>query len=273
MSNRYGKFVLVTGASSGIGKAVAEAFAAEGCEVTGVSRHCEEGAVREVGSGRIVSRVCDVTKEDAVKALVASIPEIDIAVLCAGMGVAGPAEELPMAYARKQMEVNYFGVLTVGSYVLPRMRQQGRGLFLVISSIAGRVSIPMQCHYSSSKYAVEAYVEAVRMEMKRFGVRAALIEPGDTKTGFTAARQGYQIAPDSPYKGIYEKSIARMAHDEQNGKPPESVAAVALKLAGKQNPPVRVAVGGSYKALMFLLRLFPDKLTEWVLGKIYLPSE
>ena len=272
MKNVYGKHVLVTGASSGIGRAVAIAFAEAGCEVTGVSRHCEDGAAEEIGSGCIVSRVCDVTDEAAVEALISSLPEINIAVLCAGMGVAGPAEELPMALARKQMEVNYFGVLTVGHAVLPRMRKQGKGLFLVISSIAGRVPIPMQCHYSSSKYALEAYVEAVRMEMKSFGVRASLIEPGDTKTGFTAAREGYSIPDDSPYKGIYEKSIARMAHDEQTGKPPESVAEVALKLVGRKNPPARVAVGGGYKALMFLHRLFPDRLTEWVLSKIYLPS-
>lgn len=270
--NIYGKNVLVTGASSGIGRAVAVAFAKEGCEVTGVSRHCKEGKVEEVGDGRIISRVCDVTNDESVCTLASSLSEVDIAVLCAGMGVAGPAEELPMQLARKQMEVNYFGVLTVGHFLLPKMRKQGKGLFLVISSIAGRVPIPMQCHYSSSKYALEAYVEAVRMEMKSFGVRAALIEPGDTKTGFTAAREGYKIPSDSPYRGIYEKSIARMAHDEQNGKPPESVAEAALKLAGKKNPPVRVAIGAEYKALMFLLRLFPDKLTEWVLAKIYLPA-
>lgn len=272
MKNNYGKYVLVTGASSGIGRSTAEAFAKEGCIVTGISRHCEDGKEEKFGSGRIISRVCDVTDEASVKALIESLEEIDIAVLCAGMGVAGPAEELPMALARKQMEVNYFGVLNVGQFVLPKMRKQKKGLFLVVSSIAGRVSIPMQCHYSSSKYALEAYVEAVRMEMHSFGVRASLIEPGDTKTGFTAAREGYAIKPDSPYKGIYEKSIARMAHDEQNGASPASVADVALKLSSKNNPPVRVAVGAGYKALMVLLRIFPDSLVEKILMSIYLPK-
>ena len=271
MKNVYGKHVFVTGASSGIGRACALAFAKEGCAVTGVSRHCEEKTEHFPGGGTLTMRRMDVTDENAVAAVTASLPGIDIAVLCAGMGVAGPAEELPMDLVRRQMEVNYFGTVTVAEAVLPRMREQKHGLLLIIGSIAGRVPIPMQSHYSSSKYALEAFSDSVRMEMKPFGVRAAIIEPGDTRTGFTDARK-YGLSETSPYYDICRKSVAKMEKDERNGRSPESVAAVARKLAGQKNPPARVPVGIEYKLLMQLLRVMPDRSKEWILTKLYLPK-
>ena len=270
MKNVYGRRAFVTGASSGLGRACAEALAQNGCDVIGVSRSCGETVTDYPGGGRLTMRPMDVTDDASVRAVAESLDGVDIAVLCAGMGVSGPAEELPMELARRQMEVNYFGVLRVGRAILPKMREQGRGLFLVIGSVAGRVTIPMQSHYSSSKYALEAYVEAVGMEMRSFGVRACIIEPGDTRTGFTDARQKYVPAPGSPYAGVCEKSVANMERDERNGRPPSSVSDVVLKLAGRKNPPVRVAVGFPYKALMFIKRLLPDRLTRFLLTKLYL---
>ena len=270
MKNVYGKRAFVTGASSGLGKACAEALAQNGCDVLGVSRSCEEGVTEFPGGGTLTMRRMDVTDDALVEAVAGALDGVDIAVLCAGMGVSGPAEELPMELAYRQMEVNYFGVLRVGRAILPKMRAQGRGLFLVIGSIAGRVSIPMQSHYSSSKYALEAYVEAVGMEMRRFGVRAVILEPGDTSTGFTDARQKYAPAPYSPYAGVCEKSVAAMEKDERNGAPPSSVSDVVLKLIGRKDPPVRVAIGLPYKALMFAKRLLPDRLVRFILGKMYL---
>lgn len=269
MKNVYGRRALVTGASSGLGRACAEALAQNGCDVIGVSRSCGETVTNYPGGGRLTMRPMDVTDDASVRAVAASLDGVDIAVLCAGMGVSGPAEELPMELACRQMEVNYFGVLRVGRAILPKMRAQGRGLFLVIGSVAGRVTIPMQSHYSSSKYALEAYTEAVRMEMRPFGVRACIIEPGDTRTGFTDNREKY-CPPDSPYAEICEKSVAVMEHDERNGNPPSSVAEVAMRLAGKKDPPVRVAVGFQYKALMFARRLLPDRLVSFILSKMYL---
>ena len=271
MGNVYGKNVLVTGASRGIGQAVAEALAGAGCQVTAVSRGCTEGLKEYPGGGSIRSMRMDVTNCNSVAKVVDSMDRIDIAVLCAGMGVAGSAEELPMELARAQMETNYFGVLQVGGKVLPKMRAQGKGLFVVIGSIAGRVPIPMQGHYSSSKYALEAYVESVRMEMRSFGVRAVIIEPGDTRTGFTAARRIY-VDKDSPYARAVSDSVAKMEADEQGGKDPASVAQVVLKLIGKKDPPVRQAVGFEYKALMFILRFLPDRLKQFILRKMYLPT-
>ena len=269
MKNVYGKRAFVTGASSGLGQACAQALAAAGCDVTGVSRSCEETVTDYPGGGRLTMRRMDVTDDASVAAVTGALSGVDIAVLAAGMGVSGPAEELPMDMAYRQMEVNYFGVLRVGRAILPMMRRQGRGLFIVIGSVAGRVPIPMQSHYSSSKYALEAYVEAVRMEMRPFGVRACIIEPGDTRTGFTDARQKY-CPPDSPYAAVCEKSVASMERDERNGKAPSSVSDLVMKLAGRSAPPVRVPVGIQYKALMFAKRLLPDRLAEFILSKMYL---
>ena len=267
--NRYGKNVFVTGASSGIGQACARMFAENGCNVMGVSRNTEEKTESFPGGGSLTLKRLDVTDEAAVKEFVDDLPGVDIAVLCAGMGVAGPAETTASELTRRQMEVNYFGTLNAAQPCLTRMREQHRGLLVVIGSIAGRVSIPMQSQYSASKYALEAFTDAVRMEMKQYGVRACIIEPGDTKTGFTTAREIWDDA--SSYRGVLNKSVEKMSADEQSGKSPATVANIALALAGRKNPPARVAVGLDYKALMFLLRLMPDRAKEYILSRMYLP--
>ena len=169
---------------------------------------------------------------------------------------------------REQMEVNYFGPLLVGNVFLPLLRRNPRSLVIFISSIAGRVPIPFQSHYSSSKYALEAYAEALRMEGKRHGLTTVLIEPGDTKTGFTSMRRKC-IPEDSVYKAEAEKAIAKMEKDEMNGKSPETVAKAALAAASRRNPPVRKPVGAEYSFLMILLRILPDKAALWILGKMY----
>ena len=273
--NVYGKNVFVTGASSGIGKACAMMFAKNGCNVTGVSRHTEEKTEHFEGGGSLTLRKLDVTDGTATREFIEKLPQVDIAVLCAGMGVAGPAETAPAELTRKQMEVNYFGTLNAAQPCLSSMRAHGNGLLIIIGSIAGRVSIPMQSQYSASKYALEAFTDAVRMEMKKYGVRACIIEPGDTKTGFTAARETQEISGSdagSGYGNVLEKSVAKMASDEQNGRSPDSVAKVALALAARKNPPARVPVGLDYKALMVLLRVMPDRGKEFILSKLYLPK-
>ena len=271
--NLYGMNVFVTGASSGIGQACAIAFAKNGCAVTGVSRNTEEKAESFPGGGSLTLRRLDVTDETAVREFIEKLPGVDIAVLCAGMGVAGPAETTPSEMTRRQMEVNYFGTINAAQPCLTRMRRQGKGLLIVIGSIAGRVSIPMQSQYSASKYALEAFTDAVRMEMKKYGVRACIIEPGDTKTGFTAARVTQDDSSAEGYGSVLRKSVAKMASDEQNGRSPESVAKVALALAGRKDPPARVPVGMDYKALMLLLRVMPDRAKELILSKLYLPKQ
>ena len=271
--NNYGKHVFITGASSGIGLSCALMFAENGFDVIGVSRNIQEKSESFPGGGSLTFKRLDVTDEAAARDLIEKLPGVDIAILCAGMGVAAPAETASLELTRKQMEVNYFGTLNAAQPCLSRMRKQKKGLLIVIGSIAGRVSIPMQSQYSASKYALEAFIDAVRMEMRRYGVRACIIEPGDTKTGFTSARIMQQADNSSgDYGRVLEKSIARMAADEQNGRSPDTVARIALRLAGRKDPPARIPVGFEYKALMLLLRIMPDRVKEFILSKMYLPE-
>ena len=148
------------------------------------------------------------------------------------------------------------------------LRRNERSLVIFISSIAGRVPIPFQSHYSSSKYALEAYAESLDMEACGFGLRTVLLEPGDTKTGFTSKWKKF-IPSDSPYRSKAEKAIARMEHDEMNGKDPDTVARAALKVASKKNPPVRKPIGIEYSLLMILPRILPQKLVHRILRSMY----
>ena len=269
MKNQYGRNVFITGASSGIGKACAVAFAKKGFNVTGVSRNCKEGEKEFHGGGILRMKKMDVTDEEAVSRVISEVGEIDIAILSAGVGIAGAIEDTPVSYARRQMEINYFGVLNVCSKILPGMHANGKGLIIVIGSVAGRVSIPMQSQYSASKYALEAYVDALRLETEPYGIRAVLIEPGDTKTGFTDNRDTY-IKEDSIYSEITKRAVGRMEKDERNGARPEAVAKVALSLVEKSSPPARVAVGLQYKLAMMLIKHLPDSAREKIIRRMYL---
>lgn len=256
--------VLVTGASSGIGKETADLFAMNGFTVYAASRH-----PLETSNPSIIPLEMDVTDIDSIRKASARIDELGIIVHCAGFGISGSAEMTPADRARAQMETNYFGVLNVNNVFLPMLRKNSRSLVLITSSVAGLLSIPYQSHYSSSKYAIEAYAEALRMEASQFGVRVSLVEPGDTKTGFTKARTSDE-PEDSPYLEQCKEAVEHMAKDEQNGKSPDSAAKVFLKLAYRKNPPVRVAVGFDYKFLALLAKILPSRLVNWIVKMIYI---
>lgn len=263
----YGKHILVTGASSGIGRSCAELFASRGYTVYGVSRRCVEDE-KSVGEGKIISLRMDVNDDASIESVLSRIPALGIVLHCAGFGISGPAEDTPLELVRKQFETNYFGVLQVNARALPLLRKQKRSLIMVVSSIAGRVPIPFQSHYSSTKYALEAYLQALRIEAASFGVHAVLLEPGDTRTAFTSSRTSFEPV-GSPYAEACRRAVDQMVHDEEHGKSPESVARVALRMTGRKKPPVRVVIGFGYRLLMSLIRFLPDRTVLWLLGSIY----
>lgn len=149
------------------------------------------------------------------------------------------------------------------------MHEKKKGLILIIGSVAGRVSIPMQSQYSASKYALEAYVDALRLEEEPFGIKAAIIEPGDTKTGFTDSRKTY-IDETSPYYDAVKHAVGKMESDERCGVKPEVVAKTVIKMIEKDNPPAKVAVGLSYKFAIFLVKFLPDRIREKLIRNIYM---
>jgi len=276
--NLYGNNVLITGATSGIGLATTLLFSEKGYNVWGVSRF----AKTEVPLADNVTLVkVDVTDEKNVETAIKKIWDdaiaktkagIGIVVHCAGFGIGGSAEETEHNIALRQFQTNYFGVLNVNRYLLKLMHTQKHSLVLILGSVAGRISIPFQSHYSATKFALEAYTEALRIEAKEFGIRATIIEAGDTKTPFTAKRQ-IAINEDSPYKKQALLSIKKMEEDEQSGYEPTKVAKVILSIAKRKHPPVRIAVGFSYKLLLFLKRILPDCVVEKVLALLYLPKK
>lgn len=273
------KVVLITGASSGIGKSTAEFLMVKGFRVYGTSRkvlgNTEENISSDLTSGgffRMISM--DVTNEASIESainwIISKEGHVDVLVSNAGTGVAGSVEDVSMEEAYTQFDINFFGTLRVTKAILPIMRKQGYGKIIAISSVAGVISIPYQAHYSSSKFAVEGLIEALRYEVAPFGISVCLVEPGDTKTDFTKSRIVAKDANvDSPYHTRFTKSLARMEKDEQNGASPNAVAGVIYKMVKKKNPPVRTTVGLQYKTIFFLKKILPGRVLEVVVGLLY----
>jgi short-subunit dehydrogenase len=265
--------ILITGATSGIGYETALIFANHGFRVWGASRSPIPSP-----SEHIVFKRINVTNQESVdqgieeiwsEALKTTKKGIEVVVHCAGFGIGGSAEDTPIEDAIAQFDTNYFGVLRVNQALLPRMRTQGGGKVIILGSIAGRISIPFQSHYSATKFALEAYTEALRLEGRVFGITATIIEAGDTKTAFTAHRK-LTIPKTSPYYDQAQRSIAKMAHDEEHGYSPQKVAKAIYKVSKRKNPPIRKVVGLSYALLMMLKRSLPDFVVEGIINHMYL---
>ena len=213
---------------------------------------------------------CDTSVETAIQAVLSEEGRVDVLISNAGTGIAGAIEDTSVEEAKGQLETNFFGTLRVIQSLLPVMRAQGYGRIIALSSVAGVISIPYQAHYSASKIAMEGLIEALRHEIAPFGIKACLVEPGDTKTGFTGSRQLVKAGgKGSVYSEQSGRSVAVMERDEMNGHDPAMVAKVVEKLVRRRNPPVCVVVGVKYKLLVFLKRLVPKTAESFVVSKMY----
>lgn len=271
----YGDVVLVTGASSGIGKATAEYLSKQGFKVYGTSRKAsfDNQEVYCSGSGFLKMIPLDVCSEESIKAAVDYIVKkegtIGILINNAGFGIAGSVEDTTYEEAYSQFDTNFFGMHRMCRAVLPAMRSKRKGLIINISSVAGFIAIPYQSMYSACKYAVEAMTEALRMEVKPFGINTAMVEPGDTKTGFTGSRQYVKASADSPYKDNFIKAIRAMEKDEASGPEPDMVVRAVARIISSSNPPVRITPGFQYKLFALANRLVPSRLKLFVVSKLY----
>jgi NAD(P)-dependent dehydrogenase (short-subunit alcohol dehydrogenase family) len=262
------RVVLVTGASSGIGRACAELLAGRGYRVYGASRRPAASSLVESISMDIRD---DASARDAVAGVMAREGRIDILVNSAGIAIAGAVEDTSIEEARDQFDVNFHGVLRMCRAVLPGMREQRAGCIVNIGSIGGLVAIPYQGLYSASKFALEGLSESLRMEVSRFGVNVVLIEPGDHRTGLTANRRRTAESGSNPaYRDRFLRAAERMAADEQNGPEPEAVARLLLRVVKKARPRLRYATGPvPERAVIWLKRLLPYSVIEKVMDYYY----
>ena len=259
------KVALVTGGSGGIGLAAVNALTQAGVTVYETSR-------RDVEHPSAVHLPGDVTDAAAMERVVSTVLEregqIDILVCCAGFGISGAVEFTDPAAAKRQLEVNFFGVVNTVKAVLPHMRKRGSGRILVVSSVAGAIPIPFQTYYSVSKAALNAYVSALRGELRPFGVTVTAVMPGDIATGFTDAREKSPKG-DDVYGGRITRSVARMEHDERTGMDPRVAGAYIRKMALRKTVPPSSSIGFSYKALVLLARILPAYLVDRVVYLLY----
>lgn len=262
--------VLVTGASSGLGNAVATFLAKKSLKVYGTSR---DPSARPRKADEFFDLLpMDSADGDSVEAAVAEVlrreGRIDALVCNAGMGIAGPVEETPVDEAVRQMDVNFFGAVRAVKAVLPEMRAKG-GTILVIGSMAGLTGIPFQAYYSASKYALEGFVESLRLELKPFPVRLAIVEPGDFRTGFTAARK-ILTRPDSPYAAYASNAISQMERDERGGALPILMARLVHRLLSKRRLATRYRVGMLFQRVFIAAKPFiPSGLFELGFSAMY----
>ena len=263
------RVALVTGASSGIGKACAELLAARGLRVYGTSRHPQT-------SGRFESLPMDARDERSVNTAIASIMgregRLDVVVNNAGIAIAGAIEDTSIAEARDQFEVNFFGVLRVCRGALPILRDQRSGIIVNIGSIAGLLAVPYQGLYSASKFALEGLTESLRMEVAPFGIRVVLVEPGDHRTPLTTNRRRTDGSLISPiYRHRCDRAVARMTEDEQEGGEPEATARLVCRVLSLRRPRLRYTVGPtSERAAVWLKRLMPYAMVEKAMNFHYL---
>jgi NAD(P)-dependent dehydrogenase (short-subunit alcohol dehydrogenase family) len=271
MSTPY-PIVLVTGASSGVGKACAETLHGRGCRVYGASRSW----VTSASAGTFRRLRMDVTSDSSVQEAVSGIIKaegrIDALVNNAGYALAGPVEETSVEEAKRQFETNFFGALRVANAVLPGMRRQGSGVVIQISSLGGVFGLPFQGMYSASKFALEGLSEAMRYELAPFGVRVVLVEPGDVRTSITANRIVCSaLTSGSAYAEAFGAALAVIEKDETGGSDAAAVAHLVDRIiSGKAAGQVRFTVGRTDQRLSAILRRFlPYRVFEKIISAHY----
>lgn len=258
------KVVVITGASSGIGLCTAKLFAQKGYKVYGIAR-------REFVCDEFFCYSCDVTDRARVSEVLLDIynkeGRIDILINNAGMGISGAIEYISEQDYDKIFDVNVKGVVLTSSLAIPYLRQS-KGKIINTSSVASVVPIPYQACYSATKSAVESFSFALSQELKSQDIKVTCVRPGDTKTGFTQSRIKTEVENEVYGKKI-TNSVKKMEKDEQNGKSPISVAKVMLKVAKRKNPPPVCTVGFGYKCICVLAKFLPQRLINFIVGKLY----
>lgn len=268
------KTVIITGASGGFGKEFTKRFLKAGYHVVATIRDeakkpgLMEG-LSEKEAKHLSIALLDVADKESVTRFgqyLPSLERIDVLINNAGFAVAGFAEELTDEEYLYQLETNLFGVMRVTNMALPKMRQQGEGRIINISSISGLIGFPGLSPYASSKYALEGYSESLRLELREFGIDVVLIEPGSFQTNiwstgtYMSAKAGKH---DSPYLELFTNMNKRLQKDQETYGDPSDVGALVLKIASMKNTPsLRYTVGKGVKLSLLAKRILPWKMWE-----------
>jgi NAD(P)-dependent dehydrogenase (short-subunit alcohol dehydrogenase family) len=264
------KVILITGISTGFGKQVAALLAAEGHTVYGTVRKDAEV------NPSVTFLKMDLTDISSVKQAVQTVirkeGKIDVLINNAGMHTGGPIETSPMEHIKLQMDTNFIGMVSLTKEVLPAMRKQGGGTIINFSSIGGLMGLPFQPFYSASKFAIEGFSEALRMEVNQFNIKVVLINPGDFHTNNSANRRGF-LAPtgtNDPYNEQFEKTLKIIEKDEANGWEPVVLARKIVKIAECKNPRQRYIIASFEQKLAVVLKyILPGKLFRTILQDHY----
>lgn len=260
--------VFITGISSGFGLETAKLLSQEGHVVYGTVR-------REVEPlSRVHYIQLDVRNREAVNKavneVVAKEGRIDVLVNNAGMGIGGPLEFATEEEIRLQMDTNFMGLVHCVDAVLPHMRKQGGGRIIALSSIGGLMGLPFQGFYSASKFAIEGYCEALRLEVKQQGIKVVVLRPGDFATGFTGSRKKVNNEAALEAYPIYKTAIEKVEHDENSGLKPIVLAQIISQIIKKKNPRNGYVVASfEQKLSVFLKRVLPSKWFSKILGSYY----
>ncbi len=264
------KVIFITGASSGIGKAIGDFLIDRNFTVVGTSRKPEN----YTSTSRFPLVALDVTQQETISAAVKTVLEsegkIDVLINNAGVGITGPIEETPAAEIQKAFHTNVFGPIEVIKAVLPAMRSNGSGKIINITSIAGYMGLPYRGIYSATKAALEITTEAMRMEIRQFGVEMSNVAPGDFATNIAAGRYHAPINADSPYNAAYASTLQMMNDHVNSGENPEKMARAILEIIENPSPKIHYKVGAPLQKFSIVLkRILPDKLYERMLLNHY----
>ena len=258
------KVLVISGGSSGIGKATASLFAERGWRVFELSRHGVSGD----GITHVDCDVCDEESTQKAIAQVLSMTEtIDVVISNAGFGISGPVEFTDIKEVEHQMDVNFLGAVRFTQAVLPQLRKQRHGRIIYTSSVAAILAVPYQSFYSASKAAINAMALALANEVKAFGIYVSVMMPGDVSTGFTDAREK-STAGEDVYRGAH-KAITTMERDERAGMEPRQMARLFYHIASCRSPRPQYVGGFGYRVLCFLERLLPKRFVNWIEYQVY----
>jgi NAD(P)-dependent dehydrogenase (short-subunit alcohol dehydrogenase family) len=255
--------VLVTGCSTGIGRATAERLAAKGWTVYASARRLE--SIKDLGDRGCRLLQLDVTDEESMRRAVEAVDgPVGVLVNNAGYALEGPVETAPMDEVRRQFETNVFGLVRMCQLVLPGMRASGWGRIVNMSSMGGRLTLPGGGYYHASKYAVEAISDALRFEVRNFGVHVIVIEPGPIRSSFGDTAVSSVESIDGPY-AAFNAALAQRIADAYQGKmarfaaPPEAVARVVDRAIRVRRPRTRYLVTVAARAMVGMRRALPDR--------------